>query len=420
MELMPRRPGTSSVRANLQHQVPGGPRKVWQGPDIPVTTPKPRLKVEFVSAPVHDNVMDFARLSPGDRHIITVEAVGVGKRIGELGPMWGTSATSGVVSLTPTRSLGPTKQEYAVVGNKAGPFDYTISWQIPNTDMLPVESGGVHGSVMMDRQEFINRCTTAHQIVDGKYDLIGAFTKELSIMYGHAWKMHTGALKGANARRRLIGELIMFGALAFVTGGVGGAVGKYVSSRFAKDSYGGVIAGDAFKDLWKDTSRRLGAAGIQGQAGPPALEAFPEDPTVWQNKEEAAILREAGQMKLLISDWSDGASKSRQFPTDFDPVDTINDKLRVAGVKPEQLGSPNELEALRFEKGFWKEWLGKYAYELKLPMGCSPLLRLESNLDKPIEERIEACAKGLGEDGEAWIDAWASPLKRELERRRGY
>ena len=151
-------------------------------------------------------------------------------------------------------------------------------------------------------------------------------------------------------------------------------------------------------------------AGLKPPA-PPAFEAFPTDPSVWQNKEESAILRESGNMKLLISSWSGAASGGPEFLTDFDPVETINQKLLVAGVTPEKLGSPDKLEGLRFEKGFWKAWLETYAYELGPPVGCSVRMQLKDNLDKPIEERVAACAKGLGEDGEAWVDAWAGPLK---------
>ena len=84
---------------------------------------------------------------------------------------------------------------------------------------------------------------------------------------------------------------------------------------------------------------------------------------------------------------------------------------------PEKLGSPDKLEGLRFEKGFWKAWLETYAYELGPPVGCSVRMQLKDNLDKPIEERVAACANGLGEDGEAWVDAWAGPLKARLETR---
>ena len=405
------------MKANLVHQVPGGPRKVWAGPEIPVATAPPRLKVDFVSAPVRNNMQNYSRLSPGDRLIVTVESVGVGKRIGELNPLFASTATSGVVDLDMTKELSPTKREYSVAALKAGPFEYSFRWQVPNTGMQGVESARVPGSVEMDRQEFINKCATAHQIVDGKYDLIGAFTKELATMYGQAWKLHTGALKGANARRQIMAELMMGAALGFVTGGVGGAISKYITGRMGKDGYGGAVAGDAFKDLWKDTSRRLGMAGLKPPA-PPAFEAFPTDPSVWQNKEESAILRESGNMKLLISSWSGAASGGPEFLTDFDPVETINQKLLVAGVTPEKLGSPDKLEGLRFEKGFWKAWLETYAYELGPPVGCSVRMQLKDNLDKPIEERVAACAKGLGEDGEAWVDAWAGPLKARLEKDR--
>ena len=63
---MPRRPGSSGVQANLLHQVPGGPRTVWAGPLIAVTTAPPRLKVDFVSAPVRNNMQNY----PGSRRVI--------------------------------------------------------------------------------------------------------------------------------------------------------------------------------------------------------------------------------------------------------------------------------------------------------------------------------------------------------------
>ena len=121
LNAMPRRPGTSSVKANLVHQVPGGPRKVWAGPEIPVATaPPPRLKVDFVSAPVRNNMQNCSRLSPGDRLIVTVESVGVGKRIGELNPLFTSTATSGVVDLDMTKELSPIKHEYSGRGPQGG------------------------------------------------------------------------------------------------------------------------------------------------------------------------------------------------------------------------------------------------------------------------------------------------------------
>ena len=53
-------------------------------------------------------------------------------------------------------------------------------------------------------------------------------------MYGQAWKLHTGALKGANARRQIMAELMMGATLGFVTGGVGGAMSKSSPGAWAR------------------------------------------------------------------------------------------------------------------------------------------------------------------------------------------
>ena len=102
---------------------------------------------------------------------------------------------------------------------------------------------------------------------------------------------------------------------------------------------------------------------------------------------------------------------------DFDPVQEVEKRLKVAGVGPEQLGTPDEKEVFKQEKGFWKEWLSHYAHELQAgPAGyAGTRWSVDSNLDKPIKERVQACAANLGESGKSWIAQWAAPLEQQLE-----
>jgi hypothetical protein len=327
--------------------------------------------------------------------------------------------TSDVLEVVEEHDVDPLTHEWTIEAKRQGEFRYTFDWQVGNTDMEPLETVTSSGSVEMDRALFSRRCATAHQRVDGMYDYIGAYTKDLSRMYGVAWRRHTGALKGANERRKLIQELIISGAIAFATGGVGGVIGKYVGSRFETGSYAGAFFGDAAKDLWKDSSRRLARAGIDIPSVPP-FQAFPTDPSDWQNVEEARILREAGNLKLMISQWSEAADSSPEFLTDFDPLEEIEAKMLINGVTPEALGTPPEQEVLLFEKGFWREWLTTYAHELKFEQGAGcgamPSWRVTDNVDKPIRDRVKECASELGEDGGVWLSQWADAREEELER----
>jgi hypothetical protein len=363
---------------------------------------------------VRGGEVQWDRLAIGDQLTLQTRVHNVDRRVGTFEqPSWASHVTSGVLDVVSDRDVDPLTHEWVIEAKKEGEFKYSFDWQVTNSNMQPIETAGMSGSVEMDRAKFSRLCATAHQRVDGKYDLVVAYTKDLARMYGQAWRAHTGALKGANERRQLIADLIISGSLAFVTGGAGGVIGKWVSSRFVKDSLQGAFMGDAVKDLFKDTTRRLGRANIQ----PPklaAFAAFPTDPSDWQNLEESRVFRESGNLKLIISSWSEAAEKSPEFMCDFDPVDEVE---KVAGVGAEQLGTPAEDEVFKQEKGFWKEWLSHYGHELQAgPAGYGGTRwAVDSNLDKPIKERVQACAGQLGESGKSWIAQWAAPLEQQLE-----
>ncbi len=411
--------GESGVTASLQYQVPGGPEMVISGPDIPVNIPQPEMWVTETKIPKNPagDPHDLTRLSKDDRVNIRFVIKNYDPK-NNLATVFRDSIDQpNKVTVDPPVFVNANTWETSIVaGNQVGPFSIKFGWNIANVDEEPPIEDNFVSSVEMDRQLFVNKCTEANLHTGRIYDSLQGWTKLLAIQYGNSWKGFKDALDAANAKEKLLDEIILNAALAFIPGGIGGVIGGMMD-KLGKDAAANFLK-DGVKDLVKDTLRRYPKEALPISSDQ-AYKALPTDPLQWQNTEEARVLKEKADVEGLVEAWIHEANTNPEFITDFDPAAEITEKLSVVGEgDPAGWAPPTEHDGFLFEKGWWHEWIttyGLYIKENTHPCTGITSRKVDDRLGKDIRDRVKLVASKLGENGEAWMDEWTGGLRAQLE-----
>ena len=220
--------------------------------------------------------------------------------------------------------------------------------------------------VEMDKQAFLNRCAQATTSILSADQAMRVWLATISIAYREAYRQHTGALKQQADKERLMQELLLNAALAFVPGGLGGVIGATMK-RAVKSDF--II--DGIKDLAKFGMRQAGQVGMQGgvkvntDAG---LQAYPLDPENWADKETIRVTSELRVVTETVKNWQEKVNSDEPtFIEDFDPIEAIDKSMTIDGKPVKDLDKLDGAKlAEDYEKGMWAKWLEQYGYKIEL------------------------------------------------------
>jgi hypothetical protein len=224
-----------------------------------------------------------------------------------------------------------------------------------------------------ETQQFLNLCSQANTLADEAERRFSAWLSSVTVAYAQAWSDHTRVLKDIELQARLVNDLILNAALAFIPGGAGGLIGDSMK-RLTTASF--LI--DGAKDLGKWGMRSGAIVGLPGGfsfPSAPALRAFPTDPLVWSNNVNIRVQSEMAAVTQAIEGWQDAVNRGdANFQANFNPVE----KARAALI----LNPPDEpSRALidlvpvhvaemekNFEAGFLATWIDKFSFEASSSM----------------------------------------------------
>ncbi len=122
----------------------------------------------------------------------------------------------------------------------------------------------------------------------------------LSAAYGNAYDDHDRVLRKQGASNRLLGDILLNAARAFIPGGIGGSVGKMMT-----DAKSGAFFGDAVKDLVKAGLRGGGNALV---GGPSAMKPASDDPRTWRAQAAVRVNDEKEYVLDLLDKWTTKAN----------------------------------------------------------------------------------------------------------------
>lgn len=220
--------------------------------------------------------------------------------------------------------------------------------------------------------EFKNRCSTANIMITQASLKLNEWLATITLAYSEAWSAHVKVLEKAEATARLINDMVLGAALAFVPGGVGGLIGDNM-----KKLSQGVFMIDAAKDLGKFGLRSGAVVGLPASSysTSTSLKAFPTSPLSWSSMVSARINAELGVVAAALLAWKEAVDRNdSKFETNFDPADVVKDVLRLTmgkgavggGASTKAIGdlapeNPLILQQ-RFEQGFWVGWVDNFAF----------------------------------------------------------
>jgi hypothetical protein len=347
-----------------------------------------------------------------------------GKRTLELDPTWMMLQRGDRLELRmyfegDAQSLGPPTASL----NGLGQFELTDGyWRDPGTYQITLDAaevGTAKGEVVlqlpthqpcrlafsadveMDVQQFINLTSEANTKVDNAYKAVKKWFLGICIAYGTAYKRHTDALTDQAETNKLLQDLILGAALAFVAGGVGGLVATSMQRAKA-----GAFIVDGLNELSQFIVGSGGQAAVQ-QAKPvdaSGLKAFPTDPLQWQNELEMRIEAESLHVGLQLEEWQHAANEDDPgFMLNFDPRVAVDRALRISGQDPASLPDVDHAETADvFEKGMWATWLAVFGYRVvTIRRQYAPLIGHDEdmavdNAGKKIVDRCEALGLDIG------------------------
>jgi hypothetical protein len=396
--LQAKAPGTGTYSAKLQTDVPGEEEATTEGAKIEVDVPRPYITDSSwdVRTPDGSKRTSPDRIRVGDEYVTRLTFLGVSKT--ETAHQAGSS-----VKMTGPDVIEPTEMEW----EKPDVFRMTfravaighgvakVRLPIGKTPQAQQPEYLVDTHVEMGTQEFLNKTGQVNTLIDAADRRATAWLASVSNAYALAWNRHTGALKDQADRERLIGDLILGAALAFVPGGVSGLIGAKMQALKKGD-----FMIDGVKEL---TMYGLRAPGNVPSATAPAsgsgLTSYPTDPRQWQNQETIRIKTELAVATERLLDWQKKANAGDpNFFADFDPVQAMTDSLTVSdssGKKQQavELRPVDEgVLADQFEKGFWKTWLEIFGWNVTQKIGVLGTSYHEATLNagKKIKDRCEA------------------------------
>lgn len=345
--------GTKTVAAELE--VSG---KTHRTPEVAVTIP--RVLVNGLT--IMKAGKQVSKLGVGEQATVQLALGNVNQqRSSSEPPISRVVGLVGAISRPgPARMVPGGKVEFDVAGNMMGQVEAEVSlgvWKVDVCDSTAPRAK-FELAVEMKKEDFLAKCAQAQTIITVAGHKLTGFLAGLAIAYGRAWKEHTSVLAKAAARDRLIGEFILNAALAFIPGGVGGLVGGVM-----KKLGNGDFLVDGMKDLAKGTGRWVGAKALTIGAKP-GLEAYPPDPTEWQNRETERVSFELAAIAEVLSAWQEHAG-TEDVEMTFEPVEAIRELLVMNGQAVTELQPvAQETHAFDFERGFWEKWLELYGFEL--------------------------------------------------------
>lgn len=406
-------PGTHEINASLQHQVPGGPAVVTEGPTIPITVPTPSvIAAQFRrSASGERDPNDATKLKIGDTVVLRLTFTNLQGPGANLGSVTGIAGSGLHSVLEPAEDtwLSSTQLDITFQARAVGAANLDIKLQLGDMTSEQAIQAHVEGHVEHDRQHFINLCNQCDTIIARAYTRANTIMEKLSAAYGDAWDAHDRTLAAQDASNRLAGEIVLAAALAFVPGGVGGQVGVWMN-RVAKDTF--IV--DAIKDMAKAGTRVAQSAVISSNQRGDAMRPMGDNPRTWRANYVERVNGEKEAVLDILNNWKTKSNaQDPEFYTDFDPVELTQRSLIQNGQPLSDLPVPDQAENARlFELGFWREWLQTYGYTVGVqPTYGGVSYRAEENQGKKIRDRINA----LGENGDQWLEQYGGIAQRRAE-----
>jgi hypothetical protein len=218
-----------------------------------------------------------------------------------------------------------------------------------------------------DKQTFLNLIGEARDqvlLADLKFS---AWLSGVVIAYDRAYAKHAAALKDVEGRVRLVSELALNAAVAFIPGGAGGLIGDATKKFFQ----GGVFLVDAAKDLGKWAMRSGALVGqTKGYSiAYPAFEARPDNSVGFREQVNQAVKTELANITEKILEWEHAVNHDdKSFSPSFNPVEKVSGwlKLRPSAAAVQHLVTlpsvvPETLQR-QFEASLLKSWIEQYAY----------------------------------------------------------
>jgi hypothetical protein len=411
--LQSRQPGSSTLQGTPVHQVPGGPQVTGDTRRVTLTVQRPTLTLlSLMPRRADGSGAASDHLSVGDKLIVRVKVGNVEGRHMENPDS--VALTGQGVDLTEMTDLSAPVQNFA----DGRSYDVTLTVRRPGSLNLELELGlgdmalgagpkaaGVRGEVEMDRQEFLNSAGQCDTKIALAYTRANSIMEVLSAAYGNAYDTHDRTLRAQDASNRLVGDLILSAALAFIPGGVGGVVGGMMKNAKAGD-----FLVDAVKDMAKAGTRGLQTAVVGSAGGGGAMAPMSDDPRTWRAQEAVRVNTEKEHVLTVLDDWKTKArARDPNFYLNFDPATKTEASLVRAGQPLAAIPVPEQTEHQRlFELGMWREWLKAFGYTVaSVPTRAGETSFPQENQGKKVRDRINA----LGESGDAWLETFGGVAK---------
>ena len=271
-----------------------------------------------------------------------------------------------------------------------GPANVNVAFQFGDMTQSQAIKDTVQAHVEMPKGDFLAKTGEATAMIQTADQKATAWMDSLAAAYSDAWNNHTGALKHQADFERLMGDLILGAALAFVPGGIGGVIGKTMANATKSEAF----ICDGVKDLTKWGFRNAAPALLKGAGGGgDGLTAYPTDPFMWDKLRGIRIHSELGVAAARNEAWIHAVnSNDPNFTLDFDPADVMKQALTVDGTDLRSV-SPVDIQqqSLEFEKGFWAKWLELYGYNVvQHTVKDMTTSRAQENAGKYVKKRCEA------------------------------
>ena len=207
----------------------------------------------------------------------------------------------------------------------------------------------------------MNRMTEANARLTLAAGRFSQWLSAMTIPYARAWSAHRTALQEADGAAKQANALVIGTILAFVPGGLGGALGARVSRAMQGLSQGAAVV-DGVKDLAKFGLRTAGAIA----ATPASLRGFAPDPLVWQNETNHRVeLEVLNPSRAAIVEWMNKVNNhDPNFDYTQDPVAAINAAMHMNdGTSLFELTDPDSATlAQLYEQGFLRDWINTEAF----------------------------------------------------------
>jgi hypothetical protein len=329
----------------------------------------------------------------------------------------GVRSVDAVPGLKPVQTVADAKLfDIELNATAIGHVDLTL--QVGSLGAMALGEGpkatGITADVEMDRQEFLNSADHCDTKIALAYTRANSILEVLAAAFGNAYDHHDKILRAQDASNRLLGDILLNAALAFIPGGAGGVVGGLMRTAKAGD-----FMIDAFKDMAKAGVRGAQAAVLGGGGREAAMAPMGDDPRSWRAQSAVRVNSEKEAVLTLLDQWKTKArARDAGFSLNFDPATTADTSLVRGGTPLKDVPVPDQTEhEKQFELGMWKDWLSAFGYTVgESQTRAGRISYAKENQGKKVRDRINA----LGQDGDAWLEQYGgiSRAKAEAEAAR--